>query len=212
MGRLSRDRLSRRIRGVHPEPRLAPARSLFSRAARRLFSAAARRLRHRRRDRDRDAVTVSISMRCRCVSIPRLRAWRSWRRRRRPSFVAFDLLAVDGRDLRTQPQRERRALPRAAARRRQAADVPDADDARSRAVASDWLTRFEGAGLDGVIVKPAARDVRARQARDDQGEARPNRRLRRGGLSLAQDGKEHARRIAAARARTMTRARCSTSA
>ena len=31
--------------------------------------------------------------------------------------------------------------------------VPDADDARSRA-AQEWLKRFEGAGLDGVIAKP----------------------------------------------------------
>jgi len=71
------------------------------------------------------------------------------------SFVAFDLLAVDGRDLRAEPQRERRAHLE-----RLLADVkppiyltPITTD---HIVASDWLSRFEGAGLDGVIVKPAA--------------------------------------------------------
>jgi ATP-dependent DNA ligase len=70
------------------------------------------------------------------------------------SFVAFDLLAVDGRDLRMQPQRERRAHLE-----RLLADIkppiyltPITTD---HTVASDWLSRFEGAGLDGVIVKPA---------------------------------------------------------
>ena len=69
------------------------------------------------------------------------------------SFVAFDLIAADGRDLRGAPQRERRALLE-----RLLVDVqppvyltPMTDD---RAIASDWLSRFEGAGLDGVIVKP----------------------------------------------------------
>ncbi len=68
------------------------------------------------------------------------------------SFVAFDLIAADGRDLRGAPQLERRALLE-----RLLVDVqppvyltPMTDD---RAVASDWLSRFEGAGLDGVIVK-----------------------------------------------------------
>jgi ATP-dependent DNA ligase len=68
------------------------------------------------------------------------------------SFVAFDLLAIDGRDVRAHPQLERRALLE-----RALADVPPpmhltavTDD---RALAAEWLERFEGAGLDGVIAK-----------------------------------------------------------
>jgi ATP-dependent DNA ligase len=69
------------------------------------------------------------------------------------SFVGFDLLAIDGRDLRAAPQRERRALLEQVL-----ADVAPPIHltavTRDRAVASEWLTRFEGAGLDGVIAKP----------------------------------------------------------
>jgi len=71
------------------------------------------------------------------------------------SFVAFDLLAVDGRSLMAAPQAERRAaLEKLLARiRRPIHLTPMTYD---RALATDWLERFEGAGLDGVIAKPAA--------------------------------------------------------
>src|SRR5688500_3895716 len=70
------------------------------------------------------------------------------------SFVAFDLIAVDGQDLRPQPLRERRArLERLLGDAKPPIYLtPITTD---HAVASDWLSRFEGAGLDGVIVKPA---------------------------------------------------------
>ncbi|RPI56909.1 MAG: ATP-dependent DNA ligase, partial [Acidobacteria bacterium] len=69
------------------------------------------------------------------------------------SFVAFDLLAADGRDVRALPQRERRtSLERLLAGAKPPIYLtPMTTD---RALASDWLTRFEGAGLDGVVVKP----------------------------------------------------------
>ena len=70
------------------------------------------------------------------------------------SFVGFDLLALDGRDLRGVPQRERRVqLERMLA----AIDPPIhlTPMTRDRTVAAEWLQRFEGAGLDGVIAKPA---------------------------------------------------------
>ena len=69
------------------------------------------------------------------------------------SFVAFDLLAAEGFDLRALPQRERRArLERLLATARPPIYLtPVTTD---RAVAADWLSRFEGAGLDGVVVKP----------------------------------------------------------
>ena len=69
------------------------------------------------------------------------------------SFVAFDVLAADGQDLRSAPQSERRTrLERLLARA--ARPVHLTPMTRDRAVASEWLSRFEGAGLDGVIAKP----------------------------------------------------------
>ena len=69
------------------------------------------------------------------------------------AFVAFDLIAADGWDLRTQTQADRRArLERLLA----AVEPPIylTPMTHDRTVASDWLSRFEGAGLDGVIAKP----------------------------------------------------------
>jgi ATP-dependent DNA ligase len=69
------------------------------------------------------------------------------------SFVAFDLLAENGEDLRATPQRERRArLEHALANVK--APVHVTPLTRERDVAAEWLERFEGAGLDGVIAKP----------------------------------------------------------
>ena len=70
------------------------------------------------------------------------------------SFVAFDLLADGARDLRDTPLRERRtrleSLLGAAAPPLYLTPMT-----RDSALAADWLARFEGAGLDGVIAKPA---------------------------------------------------------
>jgi ATP-dependent DNA ligase len=69
------------------------------------------------------------------------------------SFVAFDVLAVSGRNLLVSPQFERRAVLEKLLR---AVKPPVylTPVTRDRAVALEWLTRFEGAGLDGVIAKP----------------------------------------------------------
>ena len=68
-------------------------------------------------------------------------------------FVAFDLLAVDGKDLRSAPQAERRAgLERLLANVK--APIHLTPMTRDPIVAAEWLSRFEGAGLDGVIAKP----------------------------------------------------------
>jgi ATP-dependent DNA ligase len=70
------------------------------------------------------------------------------------SFVAFDLLALDGRDIRGTPQEERRAM----LERLLAGAAPPVHltpMTRDRATAAEWLTTFEGAGLDGVIAKMA---------------------------------------------------------
>ncbi len=70
------------------------------------------------------------------------------------AFVAFDLLAAGGRDLRALPQTDRRAeLERLFAPI--APPLHLTPMTRDRAVAIEWLERFEGAGLDGVIAKPA---------------------------------------------------------
>jgi ATP-dependent DNA ligase len=70
------------------------------------------------------------------------------------SFVAFDILAVDGRDVCAEPQRERRRVleETLAGVEPPLHLTPVTTDP---AVAAEWLSRFEGAGLDGVIAKPA---------------------------------------------------------
>jgi ATP-dependent DNA ligase len=71
------------------------------------------------------------------------------------SFVAFDLLAVDGRSLLSTPQAERRTLlEKLLAKAKPPLYLTPVT--RDRDVAQDWLKRFEGAGLDGVIAKPEA--------------------------------------------------------
>jgi ATP-dependent DNA ligase len=68
------------------------------------------------------------------------------------SFVAFDLLAVDGRSLMEKPQEERRtALEKLLAKAKSPLYLTPMT--RDRKVAIDWLEHFEGAGLDGVIAK-----------------------------------------------------------
>jgi ATP-dependent DNA ligase len=69
------------------------------------------------------------------------------------SFVAFDLLALGDHDARPLPLADRRRLLVEVM-----ADVrpplhltPATTD---RAIALDWFSRFEGAGLDGVVAKP----------------------------------------------------------
>jgi ATP-dependent DNA ligase len=69
------------------------------------------------------------------------------------SFVAFDLLAARGRSLMDVPQAERRERLE-----QLLADVNEpvylTPATRDRATAVRWLAQFEGAGLDGVVVKP----------------------------------------------------------
>ncbi len=69
------------------------------------------------------------------------------------SFIAFDLLALDDRDLRNEPMTTRRAelervLTNATAPIRLCPQTAD------REVATVWFDDFEGAGLDGLIAKP----------------------------------------------------------
>jgi ATP-dependent DNA ligase len=68
------------------------------------------------------------------------------------SYVAWDLLAIGDEDLRDVPLAKRRErLEKLFAK---AADRVHLSPAtRDRAQAEDWFTRFEGAGLDGVMAK-----------------------------------------------------------
>jgi ATP-dependent DNA ligase len=69
------------------------------------------------------------------------------------AFVAFDALAADGQDLRQLPQAERRRrLEQLLAGVRPPIHLTPIT--RDRPQADEWLARFEGAGLDGVIAKP----------------------------------------------------------
>lgn len=68
------------------------------------------------------------------------------------SFVGFDLLAVNGESIMDRPQRERRAQLESLL----ATVTPPVHltpMTRDRIVAAEWLQRFEGAGLDGVMAK-----------------------------------------------------------
>ena len=69
------------------------------------------------------------------------------------SFVAFDLLAANGRSKMAAPQRERRALLETmlSKARPPLHLTPMTEDHQ---LAAQWLDQFEGAGLDGVVAKP----------------------------------------------------------
>jgi ATP-dependent DNA ligase len=69
------------------------------------------------------------------------------------AFIAFDVLATQGTALTAATQRERRAvLEELLAGVKPPVYLTPVT--RDRAVASQWLARFEGAGLDGVMAKP----------------------------------------------------------
>jgi len=69
------------------------------------------------------------------------------------SFVVFDLLCLDDRDLRNEPFEQRcRELEHALSKAAPPIHLTPAT--LDRSVAEDWFRRFEGAGLDGVMAKP----------------------------------------------------------
>jgi ATP-dependent DNA ligase len=71
------------------------------------------------------------------------------------SYVFFDLLCVGDRDLRGEPfQVRRNELERLLSSAKPPIHLTPAT--RDRTLAADWFRRFEGAGLDGVMAKPAA--------------------------------------------------------
>jgi ATP-dependent DNA ligase len=71
------------------------------------------------------------------------------------SIVLFDLLSLGERDLRNEPFEARRAMLEETLRHA-APPVYITPATQERAIALDWFQRFEGAGLDGVMAKPAS--------------------------------------------------------
>jgi ATP-dependent DNA ligase len=69
------------------------------------------------------------------------------------AFVAFDVLAAAGNDVRELGQAARRALLERILEK-VTPPVHLTPVTRDRTVALEWLTRFEGAGLDGIVAKP----------------------------------------------------------
>ncbi|HET7547000.1 MAG TPA: ATP-dependent DNA ligase [Usitatibacter sp.] len=70
------------------------------------------------------------------------------------ALVAFDALAIDGKSLMREPQAARRAaLEKLLAKAKPPIHLTPAT--RERKLAAEWLERFEGAGLDGVVAKLA---------------------------------------------------------
>ena len=67
-------------------------------------------------------------------------------------FVAFDLLALGDESLLERPFGERRRLLETNVRETASVHLTPATD--DPATAQKWFTQFEGAGLDGVVVKP----------------------------------------------------------
>jgi ATP-dependent DNA ligase len=71
------------------------------------------------------------------------------------SFVAFDVLGIGERNLMNEPQATRRAaLEKLLGKSRPPLHLTPVT--REHATALDWLSRFEGAGLDGVVAKLAS--------------------------------------------------------
>jgi ATP-dependent DNA ligase len=71
------------------------------------------------------------------------------------SFIAFDVLSIEGEDLVSLSQAQRRnRLEQLLSNAKPPLHLTPMT--RERALALDWLQRFEGAGLDGVVAKPAA--------------------------------------------------------
>ena len=69
------------------------------------------------------------------------------------SFVAFDVLAADGKSVLEEPQQKRRqVLEKLLKKTRKPVHLTPVSTERS--TAARWLEQFEGAGLDGVIAKP----------------------------------------------------------
>ena len=71
------------------------------------------------------------------------------------SFIAFDLLALNGTDYTQRPFEDRRATLEEVLADAQA-PIHVTPATRDHHLATEWFSQFEGAGLDGVVAKPLA--------------------------------------------------------
>ncbi len=202
MGWLPGDRVSQQERCLHPEPGRQAPESLLSRAARGPARSPAEELRGRRRDRDSHGERSGL--RCTAVapapgSVTRRKAryrdtciLRRIRRARAGNTQSHD----------TTPGRAPKGSGRAACQG-EASSPHHADDARSgdRARLAEAVRR---SGPRRRHRQAGIGQLSTRKARNDQGEARAYGRLRRSGVSLAQ---ERQRRGGLAIARTLRRRR-----
>ena len=94
-------------------------------------------------------------------------------------FIAFDLLALGDSDYMERPFAERRAALEGVLATA-GSPIHLTPTTTDREVAAGWFSQFEGAGLDGLIAKPAEGDLRAGQAGHEEGQARAHRGLRGG--------------------------------
>ena len=173
-----------------------------------LLGTAAQGLRGGRRDRDRSAPGPGLR-RAADAAAPRGLPGRQARQGDSVLLRRLRSARADGRDLMAAPQRERRErLEKLLAG--VAPPVYLTPMTLDRGTAARWLDQFEGAGLDGVIAKLPDSPVPAGQADHDQGEARPHRRLRGGGVPLAQD-RARTRSARCSSDCTTSRGTCSTS-
>ena len=188
VGRLPRDRVSRRRRRpLHPEPRLSGRSTAISRSCTRRCSTELP-----------EGCVVDGEI---VIATPHGLDFDALQLRLHPAASRVAKLAEGDAGLVRRLRSARRRRPRpdggAAARAPGARSSGSCADVgppvyltpmtRDRDTAARWLEQFEGAGLDGVIAKPAGQSLPARQARDDQGEARAHRRLRGRRVPLAQE-------------------------
>lgn len=86
------------------------------------------------------------------------------------SYMVFDLLAVDGQDVRPQPLRVRRALLDELARD-WTPPLQRSPVTTDEQLAQQWMRQYRRAGIEGLVVKGAGNPVRAGPAALGQGES-----------------------------------------
>ena len=214
VGRVPLHRLPRRRRHRADQPQRAPVHPLLPRAARAAAGGAARAVRRRRRDRRPRPRRPRARLRRPAPADPPggVAGRRAWPPRRRacssPSTCSRSATSrgSDGRSVTDAPSR-RCSTPSRAGDPHRCFVTPASTD---RAVAAEWFSAFEGAGLDGVVAKRLDDAVPARQAGPGQGQAPAHRRLR--GRRLPHPQGRPRRRLAAARPVRRRRSDSTTSA
>ena len=197
VGRVPLHRVPRRRRDRARLAQRPAAHPLLPRAGRAAAGRAARALRGRRRDRRGHRAAASTSTRSSSASTRPTSRVRMLAEKTPASFVAFDLLALDDRDLTGEPFSRAAPAAREGARRGPRPGAPHADDRRPGR-GRGLVRPLRGRRLrrrDGQARRPA---LPAGQAGDVEGEARAHRRLRGGRVPLAQG--RRGGRLAAARA------------